>query len=64
MEEKHIDIQILADGTISVDLIGYKGVGCEEELRKISKVLGKPITSSKKCDYYDPQNEEIVREEN
>jgi hypothetical protein len=64
MEEKHIDIKIAPDGTISVDLIGYKGVGCEEDLRKISKVLGQPMASQKKADYYDAQNEECIHEGN
>ena len=64
MNERSIDIKIGPDGTIHVDLIGYKGVGCEETLRKISKILGQPVTSAKKADYYDAQNEECIHEGN
>jgi hypothetical protein len=62
MEEKYIDIKIGPDGTISVDLVGYKGVGCEEDLRKITKVLGTPVSSAKKSEYYEAQNEECIHE--
>ena len=63
MEKRDIDIEIDPDGTIRVDLVGYKGTACEDELKKIARVLGvSPQNVKKKAEYYNATNEERTYE--
>lgn len=52
-DEQEISIKIKPDGTVDIDLIGYKGNACEADLKKITKALGMVAKSKKKADYYD-----------
>jgi hypothetical protein len=56
-ETTEIDIKILPDGTIDIDMIGYKGNACDVELKKLVKSIGVVVSSKKKQDYYseDPK---------
>lgn len=53
MEEHEIDIVINPDGTLEIDLIGYKGKACEADLAKISASLGVKMLSKRKREYYE-----------
>lgn len=56
-EQQEIEIKISPDGTINIDLTGYKGTACEEELKKLAKHIGVVTSKQKKQDYYkdDPK---------
>ncbi len=58
MAEKFIDIKIATDGTIEVHTSGYQGTECEEELRKISRALGQPVTVKRLASYYDQNTQQ------
>jgi hypothetical protein len=62
MENQFINFKIAPDGTIFVDMEGYKGPACEGELKRLSSVLGTPIDTKRKPDYYNSVNEEHQRE--
>jgi hypothetical protein len=50
---KKVVIDILPNGEIEVEAIGFRGCGCEEAT-KIVEELGKTITKRKKPEYHDP----------
>lgn len=62
MAEQEISIKIKPDGTVDIDLIGYKGNACEEDMKKITKALGLVQKSKKKADYYDENKVRINAE--
>lgn len=53
MAEKIIDIKIDVDGSIDVHMSGFEGSECQNELDKISKILGKPVRYKKLASYYN-----------
>ena len=57
MADTEIEIKILPDGTIDIDMIGYKGTACDVELKKLVKNIGVITSNQKKQDYYkdDPK---------
>lgn len=61
-DQKEIEIKILTDGTIDIDLIGYKGVGCAEDLKNIVKGLGSIVSQHKKQDFYQDDPKACVTE--
>lgn len=58
--DKFIEIKIATDGTVEVHTTGYKGTECEEEIRKISRALGQPVSLKKTPEFYEThsQNEQ------
>lgn len=62
MEQKEIEIKVLPDGTVEIDLIGYKGQGCDVDLKKITKSLGIITDSKKKSDFYQDDPKGTVSE--
>jgi hypothetical protein len=58
MADQDFEIKILPDGTIDIDMIGFKGQSCDAELKKLVKIMGATVVSNKKKpDYYteDPK---------
>ena len=49
---KEIEVTIDNNGEISMDLIGWHGVGCLEDAKKLAKSLGTTIKSDHKDDYW------------
>lgn len=52
---KEIEVTIDTNGECSVDLVGWNGKGCAEVMEKITRALGKVVTSDKKCEYWKPE---------
>lgn len=52
-DQQEIEIKIHPDGTIDIDLTGYKGTACEEELKRLAKNIGIVTSKQKKQDYYN-----------
>lgn len=60
---QEIEFKILPDGTVEIDMTGYKGNACEAELRKITRILGEVVKSKKKQEYYETSKVQITQEE-
>lgn len=56
---KKIQIDIKKDGTIDIEAIGYKGVGCEEATRVFEEALGTVTSRDKKPEFYQKEQEHI-----
>lgn len=52
MADTEMEIIIRKDGTVEIDMIGYKGTACDLELRKLAKNIGVIVGNQKKQDYY------------
>lgn len=63
MEDKKIQIEILPDGTISLDMQCYKGTECDDVLKKIASKIGKLTSNKKKSEYYENENKVKINEE-
>lgn len=57
MADQDIEVKIAPDGTIEIDMSGYKGTTCEQELKKMLRSGMQLQRSTKKQDYYgdDPK---------
>ena len=57
MADQNIEIKIGTDGTVDIDMIGFKGQACDIELRKLVKEIGVVTSNKKKQEYYveDPK---------
>ena len=49
---KEIEIQVNTDGTINIDMIGYKGTECSLDLKKIANEIGSIVSSEKKPEFF------------
>jgi len=61
---KEIEITIDKEGVASIDLVGWRGKGCEEVAKKLAKALGETVKSDHKCDYWkaeQQQKQKIIR---
>lgn len=64
MSEKGIDIKIEPDGTVSIDMVGYNGTGCDVDMKKLLKALNADVVSSKKKqEFYDDAKVQVRGEE-
>jgi hypothetical protein len=53
---REIECFINPDGTVDIDLIGFKGQGCEKIADEIAKALGEKIKKNQKQpDYYQQE---------
>lgn len=50
---KKVIIDILPNGEVEVEAIGFRGCGCEEATRIVEE-LGKVTSKTKKPEYHDP----------
>ncbi len=50
---KEIEYTIKPDGTVEVDLQGFKGQGCSNTADEIIKILGKDMKENRKREFYD-----------
>ncbi|MFW6172795.1 MAG: DUF2997 domain-containing protein [Elusimicrobiota bacterium] len=51
-KEQMVDIVVDKNGDVEVDLIGFRGKGCEHAVDDILNAIGKKVDSKKKNDYY------------
>ncbi len=56
---KEIEYTIKPDGTVEVDLQGFKGQGCSQTADEVMKNLGKDINKDKKREYFDTEKVRI-----
>lgn len=56
---KEIEYTIKPDGTVEIDLQGFKGQGCAETAEAIIKKLGKSIKEERKQEYYETEKVRI-----
>jgi elongation factor P hydroxylase len=54
---KEIECVINTDGTVEIDMIGFKGKGCEKILDQLTKALGQKVESKTKQEYYQQEAE-------
>lgn len=54
---KEIECVINPDGTVEIDMIGFKGKGCEKILDQLTKALGQKVDSKIKHEYYEQDAE-------
>ena len=52
---KEIECIIEEDGTIKIDLLGYKGKGCAQVVDQIAKSLGIKIEEKTKAEFYQAE---------
>lgn len=50
---QEIEFKILPDGSIDINMTGYKGVTCDTDMKKILRQLGEAASSKKKQEYFD-----------
>lgn len=59
---KEIEVIIETDGTMSLDLVGWRGKGCSDVVDEMCKALGKKIKSDKKCEYWQQETETKIKQ--
>lgn len=57
-----INIKIAPDGTVSIDMVGFKGDACESDMKKLAKQIGDIKESKKKREYYEENPETKITE--
>lgn len=55
---KTITVSVDTDGTLSVDVTGYKGPGCEKMTADLEKALGVPGKRTRKPEFHQTQNQQ------
>lgn len=56
---KEIEYTIRPDGTVEVDLQGFKGQGCSETADEIIKKLGSDLKENRKREFYETEKVRI-----
>ncbi len=60
---KEIEIIINTDGTSEIDLKGFHGKGCSKIMEELVKAIGGEVQKrTKKCDYYQPEPKQKVKQ--
>lgn len=62
-DEQEIDIKINTDGTVQIDMIGFKGEACDSVFKKLSRTIGEVTQNTKKSDYYESDAKVRLTEE-
>ncbi len=62
MADKEIEIKIGPDGTVDIDMIGFKGQACDLELRKLAKSIGVVVSNKKKQEFYEDDHKVKITE--
>ena len=60
---KEIECVINKDGTVEIDMIGFKGKGCAELAEELAKALGSKISLETKREFNESEvcNKEKIR---
>jgi len=59
MSQEGIEFTIKNDGTMEVDMIGFKGQACEEEIKALLDSLGGNLKTTKKDEYYQKEKNQV-----
>lgn len=50
---REVECTVNTDGTVEIDMIGFKGKGCEKILDELAKALGQKVDTKVKPEYYE-----------
>ena len=59
MAQREFNITIGADGSVQVDVKGYKGKSCSEAVKLFQQIVGEIKSEQKTSEFYEP--EELVQ---
>jgi len=59
MGQREFNIKIGADGSVEVDVKGYKGRSCTEAVKLFEQIVGEIKAEQKTSEFYEP--EELVQ---
>lgn len=59
MAQREFSITIGADGSVQVDVKGYKGKSCSEAVKLFQQIVGEIQSEQKTSEFYEP--EELVQ---
>jgi hypothetical protein len=59
MAQREFNITIGADGSVQVDVKGYKGRSCSEAVKLFQQIVGEIQSEQKTSEFYEP--EELVQ---
>jgi hypothetical protein len=57
MRQREFEITIRKDGSVEVQVKGYKGRRCLDAVRMFERVIGKQKSQRLTSEYYDPEEE-------
>lgn len=52
---KEIEVVFAADGSVSIEALGFEGKSCEDATKELEKVLGTTTEEKKKPEWYRVQ---------
>lgn len=56
--KKQVVIDIMDDGTVMIETVGFKGKACLEETEWLKKAVGKTVERRLTASYYDPTSKQ------
>ena len=60
-EKQELEIQIAADGTVTIDVQGMKGSSCLDLTKDIEEALGLVLDREKKSSFYEQEDQSKIR---
>jgi len=64
MADKEMEIVFKNDGTVDIDMIGYHGKGCAEEINELLDAVGGKSKRKQKEEYYQKDKVQIQQKRN
>ena len=55
---RQIEITIKPTGEVTIDAVGYNGVGCKDAVEFFAKALGQTSDEQYKPEYHNPDNQQ------
>jgi len=59
MKNKEMEIVVKPDGTVDIDMIGYQGKGCSEEIIKLLDAVGGKSKKKQKSEFYQKEKVQV-----
>lgn len=59
---KSVEITIDLDGNIEIDQHGFHGKDCDKIAETLSKAVGKIVKQDKKCEYYQTETQNQIKQ--
>jgi hypothetical protein len=57
MAQREFNITIGADGSVEVEVKGYKGRSCSEAVRLFEQIVGQIKSEQKTSEFYEPEEQ-------
>jgi hypothetical protein len=57
MAQREFDIILRADGSVAVDVKGYKGKSCSEAVKLLEQIVGEIRSEQKTGEFYEPEEQ-------